>query len=360
MGWMDDFKRRMEHFSKEVQKATGSKGSSGGQVLGGNAGGENLTAVFSSPTLGLTVNTGAGNGAVVNTVEAGSPAAKAGVLPGDVIVRVAETPVVSYTDFLTAFRGSGRPVEIGFVRPALTRGAARSSSEREARREAQAKAALERDGAWAKRVATRPQGGRLQHPKAAPSAEYKKSTNPETIAAWKAAEERADATVKELGYDPFKSLSTGNAAPLPSSMPAPADGAGRRLGDGSADEAEAYDRAAAAARIVVEDLASHADHSQRATCIATLLKILDNAYSKDDEKFRRVRLANPTLRSKVLSIPGGLEALCAAGFELTSDPANPEDTILQLPADYDRPTIRAVIDAITVVQRQIDDAAPAV
>lgn len=358
MGLMDEVKKRMEAFGKEVQKATRGDSSSNdrGQLLGSSESRETVVAVFErGGPLGMKVTKSNENEAVVREVEPNSMAAKTGVKEGDVIVRVESRIVTTYDEFLAAFQSSSRPVEMGFRRAALlaaSQGLPRSISEREARREAQAKAALERDGAWAKRVASRPQGGRWQQKASDGSTEYKKSTNPETRAAWKAAEERADKTVKDLGYDPFKSVSTGAAT----SVRQPAQTtttAGRRLGDGSADETRAYEAASAAAQLVVDAFSAHPDKAQVAICVSTLLKVLDNAATKEEDKYKRVRLANAAFQAKVLSVPGGLEALCAAGFKLATDPNNQEETILQLYSDFDRPTLQAITDALDAFFQQI-------
>lgn len=359
MGFIiDDIKSRMEAFRKELQKATRGDSSSkdSGQLLGSSESGETVVAVFQSAgPLGIKVSKGNANEAVVREVEPNGVAAKMGVKEGDVIVRVESHIVTTYDEFLAAFQLASRPVELGLRRAALlaaNQGLPRSISEREARREAQAKAALERDGAWAKRVASRPQGGRWQQKASDGATEYKKSTNPETRAAWKAAEERADKTVKDLGYDPFKSVSTGAAT----SVRQPAQtttSTGRRLGDGSADETRAYEAASAAAQLVLDSFSAHPDKAQVALCVSTLLKVLDNAATKDEEKYKRVRLANAAFQAKVLSVPGGLEALCAAGFTLATDPNNQEETILQLSSGFDRPTLQAITDALDAFHQQL-------
>ncbi|KAJ8611250.1 hypothetical protein CTAYLR_004138 [Chrysophaeum taylorii] len=340
MGFLDDIKRRAEAFSKEVQKST-SASTKRGNVLGT---GETLAARFvGAGPLGIVVGKGSRGEAVVTSVE--GAAAKAGVESGDTIVRVDGTRVATYEEFLS-IDASKRPIELGLSRPALMAKQHQrlTTDEREARREAQARAALERDGAWAKRI----QSSKSQPKPAAERPEHKKSTNPETIAAWKRAEERADRTVKELGYDPFKPLSTGSNA---SSRPKPnADDAVPQRRD---DEAIRYDEASSAADVVVRELASHPDKAQVSTCVATIIKLLENAETKDDPKFKRVRLANASIQAKILGVPGGLEALIAAGFDLEVDEANDGETILRLATDFDRPKLRALADALHAFKPQL-------
>lgn len=352
MGMFDDLKKRMDKFANEVQKAA-SGTPSGGQRLGAS---ETMKARFAQQgPLGMKVAKGAKGEATVSEVTKGGPAAAAGIQLGDVVVRVGDVVTASYDAFFPAIHSAGRPVELGISRPALhaaTRLPA-SDGEREARRNAQAKAALERDGAWSKRVASRPQGGRYADKRPVQTSDETKSTNPETLAAWKAAEARAEAEVQSLGYDPFKSVSSGSAGARPANpqdAPAAADsGPGRRLG--SADEMTEYAAAKQEAEVVVDALVAHPDVAQVGVCIATVLKLLDNAATKDDEKFRRVRLANAAVQTKVLAVPGGLEALCAAGFGLTVD--DNDETILLLSKPTNKPKLAAVTDALNTLKAQL-------
>lgn len=360
MGWLDDVKKKMEKFQQEVTgSSTSSSSKSNGKVLGGSS--ETLSIVFSKEgPLEMVVSKQA-ELAVVGTVTSGSVADKAGMLAGDVIVRVNSTSVSSYNDFVKTWEASRakRPLELGIKRAALLATNKKiSDSERDARRAAQAKAALERDGAWAKRVSAPKRPQSQQQAKNVNEAQSKKSTNPETIAAWKAAEKRADATVKELGYDPFKPLSTGSGVGTTSRTGPASATAGEPLEEeeetlSSKEDAEAYDRGSAASRVVVDSLREHEDKSQVATCVNTLLKILENAANKDDDKFRRVRLGNAAIQAKILAVPGGLEALSAAGFELAEDPEDLQGTILHLPADFNRSTLRAVTDSLNAFKSSL-------
>jgi PUB domain len=48
---------------------------------------------------------------------------------------------------------------------------------------------------------------------------------------------------------------------------------------------------------------------------------LTNMLTKREEKFRRVRLANAAFAAKVAAVPGGLDVMLSAGFQLQSDDA---------------------------------------
>jgi len=59
---------------------------------------------------------------------------------------------------------------------------------------------------------------------------------------------------------------------------------------------------------------------QKEPAIATLTKILANTVKDpSNPKFRRLRRANPTLQTKIFSVPGCAELLMAAGFEVEGD-----------------------------------------
>lgn len=56
------------------------------------------------------------------------------------------------------------------------------------------------------------------------------------------------------------------------------------------------------------------------TCFQTLLKMVGNvARAPHEEKFRRVRLSNPVILEKVVSLDGSVAFLEVVGFEVCSD-----------------------------------------
>ena len=113
-------------------------------------------------------------------------------------------------------------------------------------------------------------------------------------------------------------------------------GGGRRL-DGQA--------ACPEAEVACEALELCVDKAAALTCAETVLKLLGNA-AKGDAKFRRVRLGNKAVQERILAVDGGLEALCAAGFELAEDG---DETVLLLKDGFDAARLDAALrhDATT-------------
>ena len=309
----------------------------------------------------------------------------------------------------------------------------------------------EYDSLRSKRVASRPQGGRRatgSDPSRQTGADAPKSSNPETRAAWARAEQRDETTKRALGYDPFKSLSSGSQSShtraarvgslkrwraravsrsrgiIQGQLERDDDddlererdvqaacfgrcsgrcsgrrsgrvadrllvGADRRRVGGLRPRRRSGRRRARGARgrsaaercpqkvalffsdgapppprdthITLRKTSSgcgfgsfilfHAfcgqaleDRERAAVCVGTVCKLLANAAAKgEDAKFRRVRLGNAAIQTKVLAVAGGLEALFAAGFVLQEEG---DETVLLLDADFDRATLRGVADAL--------------
>lgn len=95
------------------------------------------------------------------------------------------------------------------------------------------------------------------------------------------------------------------------------------------------------------------DAAAARTCVATVSTLLTNAETKPEAKFRKVRLANKAIQDRVLAVEGGLEVLCAAGFQLAEDGA---ETVLVLSDDFDRPRLRAAADALGAAKARLGDA----
>lgn len=72
-------------------------------------------------------------------------------------------------------------------------------------------------------------------------------------------------------------------------------------------------------------LLASAEPSVASDAIGTLVKLIANLCEKfSEEKFHKVRLANKAFEKKVGTVPGGLELMAAAGFQLTSDDTSDE------------------------------------
>uniref|UniRef100_A0A7S3JPU7 PDZ domain-containing protein n=1 Tax=Aureoumbra lagunensis TaxID=44058 RepID=A0A7S3JPU7_9STRA len=365
MGFMDDMSKRISAFQADVEKSIMGSKKKCGHVLGSKSdnsatasgSGHKLSESTTEPkaqstivrvrfteagTLGMTVSRGEKNLPQVTTVHREGVAEKAGICKGDIVTTLNGEEIDTFKKCMDILKKGERPLEIVF---------SRALSEKEARRVAQAKAALERDGAWNRRVASRPQGGKLANTRnPVSSTEEANLSNPETRAAWEAAAQRHAEQTRELGYDPYKPLLTGTSASSQSaSRPPPQKkDEGTRLGGN--DESKDYDTASTEVQVALQALASSDKGTEaQEACVATLLKLLDNVLNKTDEKFRRVRLANANIQAKILEIEGGLEILIAAGFQLQPDG---DETILQLPNNFSRPRCQASYDALSELKSQ--------
>lgn len=67
-------------------------------------------------------------------------------------------------------------------------------------------------------------------------------------------------------------------------------------------------------------------------------KLISNATTKEssDDRYRRVRLSNPKIKSAIIDMPGGLDIMLSCGFELAEqekDEDGKAETFLVYPAD---------------------------
>ena len=91
------------------------------------------------------------------------------------------------------------------------------------------------------------------------------------------------------------------------------------------------------------------DKAAALTCAETVLKLLGNA-AKGDAKFRRVRLGNKAVQERILAVDGGLEALCAAGFELAEDG---DETVLLLKDGFDAARLDAATKTVAAAKARL-------
>eukprot|EP01042_Synura_sphagnicola_P000498 gene498-531_t len=154
---------------------------------------------------------------------------------------------------------------------------------------------------------------------------------------------------RELGYDPFKphlssqsqarvqidravhgdmvTEPTVNSFPSPGRTPPPAYPSA-----GAQSEYNTLERGILhAEQINIEDeqkveealalLVSVPDATVTETALRTVRKILLNLLESPlDPKLQSIRVTNPSFQKKVVSCPGGLDLLCAAGFDLAEEP----------------------------------------
>ena len=72
--------------------------------------------------------------------------------------------------------------------------------------------------------------------------------------------------------------------------------------------------------------------------------------AKGDAKFRRVRLGNKAVQERILAVDGGLEALCAAGFELAEDG---DETVLLLKDGFDAARLDAATKTVAAAKARL-------
>ena len=321
---------------------------------------------------------------VVGSVVQGGAAQANGVQAGDRVVGVDGNPVPTFEALEVVLCAMERPVVFGFQRrggggappgsPKRRRG---TDDATDVRRNAMLAAAEERNKAWDKRMGRarveKKSGEGLEKFQAANDEATKKQ-----VAAIKAYEQ---AQANALGYNPYESSSMSRAvAQARIELSAPAPGGGRMmpmaaslapgvplagqhsLGMSSSSSSSATSSPATSSPFHTPDVASgpqipplsleeyESPEAYKANeeadvamsmlldqdlqvwrgALSTVLKIVTNVLSDPfQEKFRRIRLQNPTFQAKVSAVPGALDMLHAAGFIYVSE--GEESTFLALP-----------------------------
>lgn len=77
------------------------------------------------------------------------------------------------------------------------------------------------------------------------------------------------------------------------------------------------------------------DHVTKSSLVI-LQKLLVNATTKAEDKFKRVRLGNEKIKAAVVDVEGALELLMSAGFELTTEDST-QESVLVYPPGRDAP-----------------------
>uniref|UniRef100_A0AAV1VC69 PUB domain-containing protein n=1 Tax=Peronospora matthiolae TaxID=2874970 RepID=A0AAV1VC69_9STRA len=247
-----------------------------------------------------------------------------------------------------------------------------SEQEQQERREQQAKALEQRGNAWDKRVATarkmrlqqeEEQESKFQYtdpvPTTAPSAVSVVLSNEEVKA------RELQSAQAQMGFNPYAvtiSSSTqavsamngigGNAGALT----AESSGAGTSfvppgemaraalLGSISADEKTGEN---GAVYVLLRQ-----DPTRAITAAETLIKMLSNVVKNpQEEKFRKVRLSNASIQSKLVAVPGAIDILAEVGFAPVEIDG---DTYLILPADaFQADRVQSAIDRTEVARTQL-------
>ncbi|KAL7681262.1 putative PUB domain-containing protein [Plasmopara halstedii] len=98
------------------------------------------------------------------------------------------------------------------------------------------------------------------------------------------------------------------------------------------------------------------DPQRAITASETLIKILNNVIQTPEEKFRRIRLSNAAIQTKLVSVPGAVDILEEAGFTKV---VLEGESYLMLPADaFQAQRIQAAIDRteVALIQLQHDSS----
>lgn len=62
--------------------------------------------------------------------------------------------------------------------------------------------------------------------------------------------------------------------------------------------------------------------------MSVLVKLITNATTKTDAKFRKIRLENPKIKESIIDLHGALEIMLLVGFQLTTDAENENESVL--------------------------------
>jgi hypothetical protein len=82
---------------------------------------------------------------------------------------------------------------------------------------------------------------------------------------------------------------------------------------------------------------SNTDPGTVASALHILQKLVKNASTKQDDKFKRIRLANPKIKAAVSDVHGALELLLTVGFTLFEEDATGETILVYSPDQNDVP-----------------------
>jgi hypothetical protein len=65
---------------------------------------------------------------------------------------------------------------------------------------------------------------------------------------------------------------------------------------------------------LTDAIAAVSSHPDAMTTGTTIITILDNAITKDDPKFRKIKLSNAAIQKRICSVPGAVDILLMSGF----------------------------------------------
>lgn len=306
----------------------------------------------------------------ITSVISDTEASRAGIQCGDIIISIEDNEIHSYEDFVSIVSAIPRPVTLKFYRPQLKTTNTTTSSntlksifksppnltisleEKEARRLAMIKAAQDRESAWDRKISN----GRKNktnnndiNSKVKPVYDHSAAAeinNPETVYRVEMAKKAEEKAVKSMGYDPFKphmSFSSGNSeksnknnilSPLSSTTSSPrfASNNEKSISQDVINQVNDIDinyeedhpnvlEVDDALSLLLSNGTNNEELAEKLkTALTTIIKMLSSlAKNRIDPKYRSVRVNNKAFQSKVVSLPGGIELMLAAGFILQDE-----------------------------------------
>ena len=321
----------------------GQKSFSGqGQALGGGQPGQVLEMTLSEPgSLGLHVEKRPqSQTAIVSKVVPGSQADKAGLQRGDILCFQGSngTEEILYDLFLQLAKSDQRPLCFDIRRIKIKQQSSDSqSADALARKQAVIAAAEKREKAAksilnqkVKRVAPPPSSTTTTTP-VEYTDEPQSEASRQAIAAAKTGEAKLAA---ELGYNPYET-NKGTAGQARTATSTVQHGAMGTSGDELPKVAPPKEVTSAAKDPVSpefeqawETTVTSNDHETVVSSLSILVKLLTNATTKTEEKFRKVRLGNAKIRAAVVDVEGALDLMLSCGFQLHEDAESGESVLV--------------------------------
>jgi len=71
--------------------------------------------------------------------------------------------------------------------------------------------------------------------------------------------------------------------------------------------------------IALETLVTSNEHDKVIQSLTILLKLISNANTKDDDKFRRIRLSNAKIKEAIVDVEGAFDVMTSVGFVLVEE-----------------------------------------
>jgi hypothetical protein len=333
---MQDFFNRFKPDDKKKNKNpfAGFKlpGASGGfqgagQSLGGNLPGKVIPIQLDQPgSLGLKVEKRANSAtAIVSMVVQGSQSEKAGLERGDILCFAGSngSEEIKYDMFLELAKSDQRPIclEVRRVKTKAPVSNDQKSADAFARRQAVIAAAEAREKAH--KVKSKPISKVAPEKKKEQMPQHDHDDQPKSEAsrlAAQAAKETEAVTAAKLGYNPYE---TNNATAGQARQATVAVSHGEITGSGEAAPErpleEAREPTTSEFQQAFESIVSANELAQAQSSMSIMRKLIVNATTKDEAKFRRVRLANAKISAAIVETQGAMDLMLSTGFQLLEE-----------------------------------------